>query len=186
MKTQSLVSVCIFFTLLGEASHVSASSPHPFHISTAELEFNRETGLCEVSLKLHSTDLEKALSNESGKRVNLEKENAKEQITKYLNEHFVLYDSGSSDESEPDKKAQKKTRSSIKFVGKEFKSSWLWLYFEMKPPAEVSELKMQNTLLLETTADQINIVSVRYDGKRSGLRFDRKKPRLDFKADWLK
>lgn len=175
---QFLAIACLTF------SSAVAASPHPFHISTAEFEFNRKTGVCEVSLKLHSMDLEKALATEFGKRMNLEKDAAEEQITKYLNKHFVIFaeDSASREESE---KTPAEHRSSVKFVGKEFKKSWLWLYFELKPPVQQASLKMQNTLLLETTSDQINTVSVRHEGKRTGLRFDRKRPRLDFSKAWL-
>ena len=186
MKIRGPFAACLFGTLICSAVAL-ADAPHPFHISTAEMEFNKKTGLCEVSLKLHSTDLEKALAAEAGKRVNLEKENAQVQITEYLDKHFVLFCPAKTAEvDESSAKQQKILRSKINFVGKEFKTSWLWLYFEMKPPAELNSLKLQNTILLETTSDQINTVSVRNKTRRVALKFDRKNPRLDFSSDWLK
>lgn len=110
-------------------------SAHPFHISTAEMEFNSKTGKFEVALKLHANDLERALSLQAGRRINLdlwtedsssedrgsegkdsEDKDARElrlkQLTTateaYLTKHFFLTKPGSA-QSDSDQQSEKKS-----------------------------------------------------------------------------
>lgn len=73
------------------ASNALAAGPHPFHISTAEMEYNAEEQRLEVALKLHSIDLENALSRQAGRRINVEKDDIKALVEKYLNQHFQIF-----------------------------------------------------------------------------------------------
>lgn len=73
------------------ATNTRATVPHPFHISTAEMEYNSKEQRLEVALKLHSADLENALSREAGRRINVEKDDIKELVEKYLNQHFQVF-----------------------------------------------------------------------------------------------
>jgi hypothetical protein len=76
-----------------------AAVPHPFHISMAEMEYNAKERRLEVALKLHSIDLENALSRQAGRRINVEKDDIKELVEKYLNQHFQVFAVDSSVEA---------------------------------------------------------------------------------------
>lgn len=165
-----------------------AAWAHPFHISTAEMEFNPKTQRFEVSLKLHSIDFEQVLSNQAGKQINLEEGDHSEMIQRYLDQHFVLValQQLSKDErqSEP-KPDQEVWRSKAKLVGTEFEASWLWLYFELKPPSCKEELALVNSVLVDFTEGQINTVSVRHQGERAGLKMHAKQRWEEFSRSWL-
>jgi hypothetical protein len=161
---------------------------HPFHISVAEMEYNPQTKKIEVSLKLHAVDFERALSQLAGRTVNVDKQPIKELASAYLSERFYLVEpSVASRDASVDavKDLTGNKRSQLHFVGHELQTTWLWLYFELQPPETVQDLWLVNTVLFETTAGQINTVTVRHHGKRVALKMTEKEPRATFDEQWL-
>lgn len=182
---QSAKATCLVsFVLLCASTAANTGFAHPFHISIAELEFNSKTGRIEVSLKMHASDLERALQTQLRRRVNVEKEKLDAEISKYLSEHFRIIKVLEKDASED---AEIKSLSSIKMAGTEMETSWIWLFFEMEVDKEARQSKMQleNTVLLDLIDKQINMVSVRYSKKRKSLKMTAKSPRADFSGEWL-
>lgn len=115
---------------------------HPFHISVAEAEWNPETDRLEVSLKLHAVDLERALTRQGKRKVNLETDQEAEQLcTSYLEQHFflTLRENVPDDPSAEIESIAKENRSRIKLIGREFDKTWLLLYFEMKLPSTLAK-----------------------------------------------
>ena len=174
----------IFVCLLGIASAVQAASPalHPFHTSVAELEYNVKSKRIEVSLKLHSTDMDNALSAVMGKRVDVEKDKIDKELTEYLESHFYLLPESAAKAEEI---TEKTPLSKVHFVGKELEKGWLWVYFEMELPKTDEELALVNTLFLERIKDQINTISVRAHAKRESMKMTRKKLWHPFDRAWL-
>ncbi len=127
---------------------------HPFHVSTAEVEFNPKTKRLEVGLKCQTTDLERALRLMSGKKLDLESDPQVDAlITRYVSENFYLAVRPKSIKNESGINTSKNSegetnlpnasvqefpeppKDPIKFVGKEFETKWIWVYFELQPPA---------------------------------------------------
>ncbi len=68
-----------------------AHANHPFHVSTAEVEFNVETKRLEVALKCQTTDLERALRLMAGKKIDIENDpKVDELLIRYVTENFYL------------------------------------------------------------------------------------------------
>ncbi|MEM7560274.1 MAG: DUF6702 family protein [Planctomycetota bacterium] len=174
----------IFVCLVGIAAAIQAASPtlHPFHISVAELEFNAKSKRVEVSLKLHSTDMDNALSADLGKRVDVEKDKVDKELTKYLEGHFYLLPESAAKAEEV---TEKTPLSKVHFVGKELDKGWLWVYFEMELPKTDEPLALVNTVFLDRIKDQINTVSVRANAKRESMKMTRKKLWHPFDRAWL-
>ncbi|MFN3190474.1 MAG: DUF6702 family protein [Aureliella sp.] len=84
-------SACSIVAFVLACSGNVIASPHPFHISVAEMEFNPETKRFEVSLKMHASDLENAIAQRTGKRIDVEVEGGEAEIIDYLNDHFFLF-----------------------------------------------------------------------------------------------
>ena len=164
---------------------------HPFHISVAELEYNPATQKLEVSLKLHATDFERALSKLVGHDVDLEGDAFKDGklATEYLNSHFYLVPATEaakeSSDTEASDSATAAPRSKCHFVGSELKQSWMWLYFEMDIPKAEGDLALYNTVLLDLTDGQINTATVRHDSKRHALKTTDKNRWSEFSRQWL-
>ncbi len=187
---------------------------HPFHISTAEVDYNAETRRLEVGLKLHAVDTERALTRLAGRKVNVEKNGVVTKLlTRYLAENFYITgktnlveiagrDAGDTAGTASDVPAptsapeaapapanrvlvNQAMRSKVHFVGKELETTWLWLYFELEVEENQGELVLVNSVLLDLTEDQINTVSVRYAGRRHALKTSAKQPWVEFPREWL-
>lgn len=171
------------FTIVSMLS-VQCAGAHPFHISTAEMQFNTKTKRIEVSLKLQALDLERALALLAGKKVNVEKDDVDELVQKYLAQHFYLATLHSV-QSPTDGRANAMSLSKVELHGKELETSWLWLYFELEPPAGDEPLALVNTVLIDVIEGQINTVSVRHAGARQALSMTAKKSWGEYSRRWL-
>ncbi len=198
----------------------STVTAHPFHISTAELEYNPRSNCFEVGLKLQATDLDQALKRLSGKPLNIEKSNSDEVIVRYLSENFYFAVKESAESnvsrgiSEPRDSASEDTASedtasedtasedsasdrtsllalppppkdSVKLIGKEFETSWVWLYFEIKVPALDRPWVLVNRVLMDVNSGQINTCTIRFNGRRQALKMTMARPTFEFDRQWL-
>lgn len=178
---------------------------HPFHISTAEMEYDAQADRLQVSLKLQAVDLEQELARTSGQRINLEQPQAERQIVDFLSRHFYLSAlsaaKASSEQPADGIKADDNNialhdsatggtspgmRSQVHWVGLELKGAWLWLYFELELPPQRPDLQLFNTVLFEINSSQINTVSVRHGAQRTTLKMTRQSPSSNFETQWLK
>lgn len=193
---------------------LGSACAHPFHISSAEVEFDPKTERLQVSLKVQAIDFEQALSQMVGRRSKLEQANAEELIVAYLARHFYLTPSPTAmDQAEPTFKETAKyaqqeaytegpftpnspsqnsppSSSSVHWVGRELKGAWLWLYFELELPRArdrlaCENLRLVNSVLCECNAGQINTVSVRHAGQRATLKTTSQQPSEKFLSLWM-
>ncbi len=195
----------VFAILLACSAFIGETKAnHPFHVSTAEVEFNAKTKRLEVGLKCQTTDLERALRIMAGKKIDIENDpKIDELLTRYVTENFYLALAPSISKSDPSKPISNKALSnnelssnaitdvpaapkeSIKLVGKEFETKWIWVYFELQPPAGEEPLVLVNCVLFEVNTGQINTCLIREDGKRHALKSTANKPLQDFDRKWL-
>lgn len=149
--------------LCGFAFWVLATSAHahPFHTTTAEMEFNSTTGRFEVSLKIHATDIEAMLrsgdqllnTKEKGqtKATSVEPKTTEQrqaqQLARYLERQFVVTVAG--------KPCQ------LEWIGSEDDQASKWLYFELVLPDDrpsSGEMTLTNKVLCDHNNNQINTV----------------------------
>jgi len=138
--------------------HSTSLAIHPFHISTAEMERNKETGRFEVALKMQVVDLEQALSKQEKRAVNIEKDaDAPQLLTRYLETHFFLLDKQhlQLDAEQPAPIKPQLSCSKIHYVGHELKTNWLWIYFELEPlPTQTAKPAAENEEADKKEADK--------------------------------
>lgn len=145
----------------------SSAWAHPFHTSVAELDWNASTHRWEVSVRIHAGDLELALAQIAGKKVDIESTQATEWIRQYVESHFLIAPQAEleklNSQSELSTKlvAPKQGSSRMEWIGQEFEGGWMWLYFELQPPEMDQPLALVSQLLTDINEDQINIVSIR-------------------------
>lgn len=168
---------------------------HPFHTTTAEMEWNAQTGRYEVSLKILLTDLEEALTRHAyqgrpaGARISCEQTpDIDARIVAYLKERFQLIPAAEAGSEIEDKPVESRTPARaaqahsvqtaghrLRWIGKEVDKAWAWLYFELESPANGQPLALHNSVLFELNAGQINICTVRRDSRKVALRTDVKR-----------
>ena len=77
-------------TLIGLAVLLTGSvtEAHPFHVTWAEAEWNSETGMLEVALRVHPGDLENVLRQRTQQQILLADASAEKAVEEYLRETF--------------------------------------------------------------------------------------------------
>lgn len=186
---------------------------HPFHISSAEIEYDAGSDRLQVSLKLQAVDMERALAKMAGKRIKLEQADIDEWLVEYLNRHLFLTPAvavdvqgnslaqgslaqgalaqgaplteAAEDADQLPQANRSPLRSRVHWVGSELKGAWMWIYFEFELPPARDNLQLVNTVLFDTNTSQINTVSVRHARQRTTLKLTSQQPSEEFPAQWM-
>lgn len=141
----------------------SSFSTHKFYVSNTICEFNPRSGQFEVTCKLFTDDLERALGYGEDKPMRLgtdrEISGANSLIENYINQHlhFKL-------NNQP---------ANIRFVGKEAEADLTFCYFEFASPGAISVAEIENSLFTELYDGQQNIVDWRIGGKSQTIYFSK-------------
>ncbi|MFK7768774.1 MAG: DUF6702 family protein [Mariniblastus sp.] len=116
-----LMLICVASAL------VSAEAiAHPYHVSRTELNWNPKTGNFEVALCLWPADLEKALSREQGKPIDLDKaDNLDDMLQAYVEKTFLIRNENSANGNGSE------IATKVRWVGHEKDLKQAWLYFEV-------------------------------------------------------
>ena len=177
----------------------TAKANHPFHVSTAEVEFNAKTKRLEVGLKCQSADLERALRLMAGRKLDIENDpQVDELVTRYVTDNFFLAVAplvakaekpdnppGKSPANDVEPEIPNAPEEPIKLIGKEFETKWIWIYFELQPPPGDDPLVLVNRVLFEVNTGQINTCLIRQSGKRHALKSTANKLLQEFDRKWL-
>jgi hypothetical protein len=162
------------FTLAALALHAPTAEAHKFHTSFAEVNHNAEAGTLEVTLRTFPDDLEAAVRRRAPAMPSAAKDQKKEfeeRVAAYVAETFQLKTAG----GDPVK---------ISWIGIDAGVDSAWLYFEARLPAGADGLQLRSQFLFDLFDDQINLVNLKSNGKRTALRFERGK--ADFQNVSLK
>lgn len=168
--------VALILLLICSANGTQAA--HPFHVCVAQMEWNGENQLWEVSIRLHPQDLERVLSQSRGKPTSIEDPDFSKHATPFLNKQFAIVDTPKSMTLQDlvaaiDRKDSLPT-SELRWVGMEPERGWLWIHLEMTPPKEAGG---QSWLLHRIFLDQIdrqeNSVRIVNGANRYALQFKR-------------
>lgn len=140
---------------------VAAAGAHPFHESFAEAHFNPAADTIEVALRVDAAELEQRLRAGQAGRFPAEGPARDALRADYVRARFAAR---RGDRPLP-----------LQWVGAEYDGAFLWMYFELSDcaprPGEPAVLHVRNTLLLETSARQVNTVTFVSGRQRATLRF---------------
>lgn len=128
---------------------------HPNHASATELSWNSKTGNFEISLSVWPTDLEKVLTDQEGKSVDLDKtKDLDAMIQKYIESKFLIrrkVTKGSKPPAPP----------KIRWAGHEYNHKQVWLYFEVQTDDKTwGDWTIENRVFCELNDDQLNQVKL--------------------------
>ena len=130
---------------------------HPFHVSVTNVDYNASAQSVEITHKIFLNDLEYALREETGKKINLtEDENIDSLIQKYLSANFSI--------------SINEKKYNPTYLGKEVQSDAIWFYQEITGIKSFSTVTVKNTVLLDHLDDQTNLINIKKDDKVKSLR----------------
>lgn len=161
IKPASLKNTCRFLVLSiififnaslrlpNQKASISFNKLHAFHTSITEMRYNAKGKTVEISLRVFSDDLEKALSaNHQNKKFVLEINDKNDPfVEQYIRKHFIITN-------------PKNQNRNYQYIGKEKEGEAIWIYLEMPLNESLKGSKIQNDVLMEFFDDQTNIVNI--------------------------
>lgn len=137
-------------------SHVK----HPYYLSVTELEYKPTTRQLEIACKIFTDDLEDALLQATGKKVDLlnpSRQAENEQlIANYLLQHLKIRTEG--------------VERPWRFVGSEINADAIWCYMVATDVPTFQQAAVFNAVLFQVRKDQVNIMHFINQGKRQSYR----------------
>lgn len=157
-----ILAAILGFNSVGIASH-------PYHVSYAEIELNQATGNFEVAICLWPADLEKALSKQSGKPIDLDKVDNLDSMMKTLIERdfklcpvHEVAETGTRRLDAPLK---------MNWVGHEKNLKKVWVYFELFGQQQTDSWTLENRIFVDLNEDQSNFVELTVGEQETSLTF---------------
>jgi hypothetical protein len=148
------LSLSIIFCLVGAI----ISSAHKYHTSVTRVEYNPQERAAEITIQTFTDDLKDILTKRAGRNVRLDAgKDADHLAFEYLRDAFEL--------------KQGSAKVELQWVGMEVKGETAWLYLLAKVPDGLSRASLRNAFLFDLFDDQVNIVNILHDGKKSSLVF---------------
>lgn len=133
---------------------------HPFFVSVTEIKQNQTNHSIEISCKMFSDDLEKALEKQYHVQLDLIKPADKAQINKliddYVKKHLIIRADGKV--------------LNFAFVGYEIQEDGVWSYFEVKGINAVKQVNIHDDLLYEQHPEQINMMHIIINNQRKSTK----------------
>jgi hypothetical protein len=144
---------------------------HDFHTSLTQAEYNPSSASFEISMRVFTDDLEKALANDNHIQLtSLEKMvGADQKIEVYVKKAFSL--EGNS------------KIFPLKYIGRENDTDVTWLYMEVPVPAGLKVLTVKNAVLTELYEDEANIINLQFKSKKGTLLCRRGDEKKDFSLE---
>lgn len=150
----SIILIVSHFTFL-----INVQAFHRFHSSLARVDSNSKSGALEVTIQLFSHDVVEVFEKKYRKKIDLdETENIDGLLFEYIKQNFVL-------------KTKDDETATIKWVGKESKVDWTWVYLEIPFSKDFEGATLQNTIFFESYDEQTNYVILRFGQKKADLFF---------------
>ncbi|MEM9412296.1 MAG: DUF6702 family protein, partial [Planctomycetota bacterium] len=128
---------------------------HPEHVSLAEIEYNTDSKVFEVAIRVCAEDLNWALSAEK-MRAKATAKFIDRFAPEYIEKHFRIRNSGSPDTSE---------KNLIRWHGHEAGEGECWLYFEYTGVMPEGEWIVENRLFVDLHPNQTNQIRFQLDNE---------------------
>jgi len=136
---------------------------HDFHVTHTTLHYNSNLENIEITIKVAIEDLELSLEDKDLRIGTLKENTSSEEIIKtYFKNRLNIYANNNIID--------------YKWVGKEISDNLhdIYLYFEIlnfKKYGELKSLTIENTIFIETTPNQTNIVLIEFEDNDYNLTF---------------
>ncbi len=140
------------FALLGFLL-MTSSSGADFYSSMTKVDYVEGSKTLRFTTKLNTEHISNAI------KIRPETAGFEAEVKRYVNKNIDLYVNGST--------------KSLTFTGSQVNGESVWVYFESSGVGEINQLKIRNSILLETYPKQFNVVNVAYKGQQKTMNFTR-------------
>jgi hypothetical protein len=142
--------------------NITVITPHPIHVSTTNIEYNKQDSKMEVICTMFTDDLEAALVKQYHAKTDLNKaemHKAMDELVKsYINSNLQIKTTGA--------------HLNLNYLGFEINREATDVYFESDKIPAVKKVAVEVSLLHNLFDDQINIVHITVNGVRKSEKLD--------------
>lgn len=140
------------FALLGFFLMTSSTSAD-FYSSMTKVDYVEGSKTLKFTTKLNTEHISSAI------KIRPETAGFEAEVKRYVNKNVDVHVNGSA--------------KTLTFTGSQVNGESVWVYFEAKGVSEINQLKIRNSILLETYPKQFNVVNVAYKGQQKTMNFTR-------------
>lgn len=138
---------------------IFAFSMHKYYISLTNIEYKKENNSLQITVKLFIDDLQETINNTYNTNHELTLQNERSVvdslIVKYSTDHFKI--------------ELNETATKYLYLGKEYDSDVVYLYFEIENIQNFYTIGIQNNMLIEFFPEQKNIVKLNINKKKKSF-----------------
>ena len=138
---------------------IFAFSMHKYYISLTNIEYKKENNSLQITVKLFIDDLQETINNTYNTNHELTLQNERSEvdslIVKYSTDHFKI--------------ELNETATKYLYLGKEYDSDVVYLYFEIENIQNFYSIGIQNNMLIEFFPEQKNIVKLNINKKKKSF-----------------
>lgn len=138
---------------------LSAFSAHKFYVSIYQINYAQEKKMVQITSRIFVDDLNTVLKEKYKKKTFLGEPNESPEdvalMKKYLLENLSIKINGKP--------------KSINYLSKEMEGNVLICYYNIKDISKIKSFEIQNTVLLELSNDQQNIIQTNFYNKKQSL-----------------
>lgn len=143
---------------------------HPFYVSVTTIDQNKEQNALQITSRIFYDDLEAALKDKFGTKIDLKNNSQKEKntqlIKKYFEHHFSI-----------------KINNSVvpfEFLGFGIEEEAAWCYLEIKTPKIVQKVELNSSMLYNSFKDQINIFHLNINKQKKSQKIANPQTKINF------
>lgn len=140
--------LCAMLRWFGLFILLTAFTCHKFYFSNTEVFHNQENETLEITMRLFTDDLERAIAGDDAGQMRLgdaqENPAAQQMVEAYVQKHFQIQRADST--------------LSLAFIGKEVEYDITWIYLEAEGVSEVDGLKVKSRVFTDLFPEQVNEV----------------------------
>jgi hypothetical protein len=142
------------FGLLAALIVFTAFTSHKFYVSLVQIDHKQESGSLQVTMRIFTDDLERALDGYENRETNLgtqkELPGTNEILFNYISDNFRVTVNGRP--------------ATLSFVGKEVEVDVTWCYVEATGIPSLQSISVTNRMLTEVYEEQVNIIQIESGG----------------------
>ncbi len=152
---QPLLYCYILFTFHAPAAHPSRAF-HPIHVSTSNIEYNKQDNKLEVICTVFTDDFEAALAKQYNTKTDLNKAEMHAAMDALVKKYVAAHLHIKTDDAP----------ANLNYLGYEINREATDIYLESDKIAQVKKVDVEVSLLYDLFDDQMNIVHIIVNGVR--------------------
>lgn len=130
-----------------------------FYSSMTKVDYIEGNKTLKFTTKVNTNHISNAL------KINPNIASFEAEVKKYIGKNFNVYVNG--------------TNKNLTFTGSQINGESVWVYFETSGVDNISNLKIKNSILLESYPKQLNLVNIAYKGIQKNMTFQRGKETME-------